>query len=81
MAERCDGMDVLKSTRSNIKYNWAEWTDGSVWKLTKGVDFRDLTSVQVSCYATARQYGKKAVTRRAEGGRVLYIQFLEAEKP
>lgn len=38
MAERIDALGSVRRGRPPL-YPWDEWTDGSAWRITRGVDF------------------------------------------
>lgn len=54
MAERLVEMPERKGT-----YPWHDWSDGSVWKITRGEDFSaKLESMRTQLYGRARDMGK-----------------------
>lgn len=49
------------------KYPWAEWDDGSIWKIRRGDDFEIPTkSMAVVLYAYATRRGRKVRTIRTD---------------
>lgn len=80
MAERLSSYDFSKRKRAT-KYPWDEWLDGSVWRITQGVDFTlSLRAMQSSVIIAARRVGR-CVTTRVEGEHLILQALPAAEVP
>lgn len=77
MAERIDNLTFLPGRPA--KYPWAEWADGSGWRLTRGVDFAsEMTSSAMRGVITsyAARQGVKVQTSVPDADTVEF-QFAE----
>lgn len=61
------------------KYDWLRWTDGSAWRVKRGVDFDSTTEgFQSSLYQRARRHG--FTVRVSIDGDVVKFQFTKLKK-
>jgi hypothetical protein len=75
MAKR---LEVFPSFRSEPRYPWDEWLDGSVWELEQGRDFTSkVPTFRANAQTQARKRGGAIRTRLLDNGQVahLVIQF------
>jgi hypothetical protein len=80
MAEKLESFDFGGHGGRRATYPWGEWLDGSIWKLTLGVDFSgSLNSFRNNIYVTARRKGRGVRLRIVEGAIVL--QAFERKQP
>lgn len=57
------------------KYPWQSWTDGQIWRLSRGTDFKvGRESMRQAVYDWARRKGMKVTVHHA-GDEDLEIQF------
>lgn len=57
MGERIGDFDFKYTRGRKNKYPWHEWTDGSVWRITQGVDFTcSLQTMSQSLYHRAVRF-------------------------
>lgn len=68
----------------SFKYPWAEWLDGSVWELTRGIDFQvEVDSLLPQVYTQAKNRGLTAHTQTSYGFGAepdkVYLQAVKAE--
>ena len=76
MAERVT--DFPTPPRQTRRYPWAEWTDGSTWRLVRGVDFdAPVDNFRDRLFSVAKRRNLKVTTSKATEGEVevLYAQF------
>lgn len=61
------------------KYPWEEWSDGSPWKIMKGVDY-EIEDIGMAglIYHHASRYGLIVTVQRNDG--YIVFQFLGAKK-
>jgi len=63
-----------------VRYPWHEWSDGSVWVLTRGEDFDIIPeSLQKLAYRWARRHGMRVRTDLSEFN-VVRLQFVREGK-
>jgi len=73
MAEKITELPPV--TKGRISYPWAEWFDGSAWKLTRGTDFHiSPAGFQKQVTVAARVRGLRAVTRSS--GDDVFVQAI-----
>jgi hypothetical protein len=81
VARRLDTFPRPAATRFG-KYPWHEWTDGSVWEIKRGVDYKvsdsSMRSQLITCGIKAR---KKVRTARVEPGTLVFQFYEEGEVP
>jgi hypothetical protein len=82
MAEKLKSFDFKRSRGSgsgrDLLYPWSQWTDGSIWQLKQGRDFKPHPRIfAVYLYSRAKKHGKK-VTVQVEGD-TLTLQFYDKE--
>jgi hypothetical protein len=88
MADRINQFPSAKRPPSR-RYPWDDWTDGSPWKLVRGVDFdQEVDQFRNRLYPQAKRRGLKVrsakqVERSAEHGEreILVIEFFDPEAP
>lgn len=71
-------LEVFPSFRSEPRYPWDEWLDGSVWELEVGRDFTSkVPTFRANAQIQARKRGGAIRTRLLEDGhtRRLVVQF------
>lgn len=74
MAEKLESFRFTGAGKPG-RFPWNEWFDGSVWKLTRGVDFEvAIPSFRSTVCNAARRLGGRARTQ-AVGEDVLVIQY------
>ncbi len=60
------------------KYPWPQWTDGSIWRIVRGVDF-DVAprSMQATLFARASRDGMRLATRQVidDGREAVVFRF------
>lgn len=81
MAKRLDEFPD-EAPRSNRKYPWSQWTDGSVWEIRRGDDYDVATeNMRVNLHMKADALARKVRTRKVsdDAGEGLIFQFLESE--
>lgn len=78
MAEKIEAFTIQK-TRSS-RYPWDEWTDGSIWRITRGEDF-DVKPVSVvgTIYSKAKARGLKVTVAYNDDS--VEFQFTKTAKP
>ena len=76
MAEKIEELPMIANGGGRpAKYPWAEWLDGSAWKLTRGVDFEPtVATMRQRVLAQAQAQHLKATTRT--NGDTLYLQVI-----
>ena len=68
--------------RSNARYPWDEWLDGSVWELIQGEDYTTKSkSMRTTAQAVARQKGGRLRVAELDGGKRMVIQFQGPQSP
>lgn len=81
MAERVTEFPTVARQRKSI-YPWDEWTDGSIWQVTEGVDFTSsLKTFVQGAYAHAKRHDLKVEVRTVtgeEGHGVVVFRFVPA---
>jgi hypothetical protein len=85
MATRLNAGDERLTSRSLVtKYPWDEWTDGSVWEITRGVDFDcDAETMRGQIKVRQRKDGTNARTsvHRGVDGQPDRVVFQFDKKP
>ena len=74
-------LDEFPSLRSESRYPWGEWLDGSVWELEQGRDFSSkVPTFRANAQTQARKRGGKVRSRLFQNGDStrLVIQFRAA---
>lgn len=70
MAERISSLSPRRVGRPAL-YPWSEWTDGSVWRIARGVDFSVAPSGMVkNLYSRAFRQGLSVEARIVDGDTV-----------
>jgi hypothetical protein len=66
-------------------YPWDDWLDGSIWELTRGVDFKGTPNTfRSNARVQAVRRGGKIrarILKGADGGEKVYIQYHADEEP
>ena len=76
MAEIVTDESFQENRGASLKYPWAEWSDGQVRKLTKGIDFTcEVENLQNAVYSWARRHDLKGRTSLASHDQVI-VQML-----
>jgi uncharacterized protein YlaN (UPF0358 family) len=58
------------------KYPWAEWLDGQIWRLERGVDFTcSLTLIRQKIYQQSLQHGGSATVAKLVSDGKEYVEF------
>ena len=79
MAERVAKFPEGVSESRKRKYPWEEWTDGSIWVITRGVDFKvGIDVMRMTLYNRARLAGTKVEVRRVSES-ILAFQYFDEE--
>jgi hypothetical protein len=74
MGKRLRSFDFGEQTRA--RYPWADWTDGSVWKITQGTDFTvALESMQTQLYLRGKAEDRSCRTRFQHDPEGIIFQF------
>ena len=86
MAHRLDSFDFSSERPAGRppKYPWHEWTDGSIWRVIRGIDYEPATrSLQATLFAYAGRVGLKVRTKQVtvDGREGLVFQFFEDGEP
>lgn len=69
-----------KSSANGAKYPWADWTNGSWWKIVKGEDYeRETGSMRTALVIHARRHSMKVMVHKR--GDSLFFRFDEHVKP
>lgn len=69
------------SSGNVAKYPWEQWTDGRVWLLKRGEDFKTgLTSFAGACYQRAHRDRRQVRLRKNEAEGTVHLQFYDAKK-
>ena len=80
MAEKLHFFDFspFRPTGRPAKYPWHDWSDGSIWRITRGVDYDVPTrSMQATLFAYAGRQRLSVRTRQVtlEGREALVFRF------
>lgn len=74
MAQRVQELPEIRKGGYNARYPWSTWTDGSAWKIEKGVDFDvPAKSMQAQLYIRAERDDLYVTTRM--DGNFIWFQF------
>jgi hypothetical protein len=82
MAKRLEQFpDDQASNRTQQRYPWSEWADGSAWEIRRGEDYDVATeNMRVNLHMKATSLGRKVQTRKTSNPEGLVFQFLESEE-
>lgn len=83
MARRLDAFPGGAQVRSQRKYPWDEWTDGSTWEIRRGEDYDVATeNMRVNLHMRADSMLRKVRTRKFhdDRGEGLIFQFVESKE-
>jgi hypothetical protein len=83
MAKRLKQFPDDAAPKSQRRYPWPEWTDGSAWEIRQGEDYDVVTeNMRVNLHLKADSLGRKVRTRKFSdrAGEGLAFQFLPSEE-
>jgi hypothetical protein len=67
-------LEVFPSPRSEARYPWDKWLDGSVWELEAGRDFTSkIPTFRANAQLQARKRGGGVRTRLLDDGQVTHL--------
>lgn len=72
---------VNKEIRGRGRYNFADWSNGKTWQLTKGEDYNEAKNLIISAYNFARNNSLTMKHETEKDGKTIFIQFLKSDKP
>jgi hypothetical protein len=82
MAQRVHSFDNASPVR---RYDWTNWTDGSIWEIRRGEDYDVPTeNMRVNLHERAKQQGLKVrtqIVRKSPSLEGLRFQFYVPEQP
>lgn len=75
---------MAEVVRKRVEWNksrnfpWDKWTDGRVWRVTKGVDFTSsVCRMRQRIYAAGQKYGKRCHTKVEDNKSILFQFYVE----
>jgi hypothetical protein len=83
MARRLKRFPGGVAPKSQRRYSWPEWTDGSAWEIRRGEDYDVVTeNMRVNLHLKADSLGRKVRTKKISdrAGEGLAFQFLPSEE-
>lgn len=78
MAEVIETFDWNKARTSRSRYDWDQWFDGQVWRLTKDEDFTAEVASFRSSASTAAKKRNKTVRTALEDDSTVILQAFES---